>query len=102
EVSLEVYAGEYWVFFEGWHERFLKLDEAIQWFLLGLSDQCRLVEVRRGNFPYRWILEVKSQYHWEKVGETHLIFFPFWKGKNVRYLQNHWIRTGSAEEGIQM
>jgi hypothetical protein len=90
-VTLEVAPGKYTVSFNGWHENFADLSEALDCFALGLSDECRLKEYRRGNSAYRWILESKQNGQWVADSETGLFIFPFWKRGGVVYLQNNFI-----------
>jgi hypothetical protein len=54
-VTLVVNHGNvYTISFEGWHEGFEGEEEALNVFALGLSDECRLKEYRRGSFAYKW------------------------------------------------
>ncbi len=89
---------EYWVWFEGWHEVFSDPEEAIRCFMFGLSEDCRLVEERRGTSPYRWTVQKKEGNDWATISVTGLLVFPFWKRKSVRYLHNHWIKLRKGEE----
>lgn len=85
------------VSFEGWHEEFSDPDEALNLFAFGLSDECRLREYRRGNFAYRWTLEMLSNGQWEEQSTTALVLFPFWMKLKTRYLQNRLITRKSEE-----
>ena len=78
----------YTVSFEGWHEDFEDAEEAMNVFALGLSDECRLREYRRGRFPYKWTLESWEDGEWVEQSTTGLFLFPFWMKSQVRYLQN--------------
>ena len=78
----------YTVSFEGWHEEFEDAEEAMNVFALGLSDECRLREYRRGRFPYKWTVEFWEDGQWMERSTTGLIFFPFWLKSEVRCLQN--------------
>lgn len=78
----------YTVSFEGWHEEFEDAEEAMNVFALGLSDECRLREYRRGGFPYKWTVEFWEDGQWMEQSTTGLFFFPFWLKSEVRYLQN--------------
>lgn len=97
-VSLEIAGTEHIVFFNGWHENFQQPDEALDCFAFGLSNECRLKECRRGSFAYRWSVESKQDGQWVTDSETGLLLFPFWKPKEVHYLQNELIGSsdGSA------
>jgi hypothetical protein len=75
----------------GWHERFEDMDEAIECFLLGLSDRCRLRVTQAGSFEYRWTLERREGDSWLAVSTVGLFWWPFWRRKQARYLQNGWL-----------
>ena len=92
-VRLEIAGTRHTVFFNGWHEVFEQQDEALECFAFGLSDECRLKEYRRGNFAYRWIVESKKDGKWVEDSETGLLLFPFWKPKQIYYLQNNLITS---------
>lgn len=79
----------YTVSFEGWHEEFEDQEEALNVFALGLSDECRLQEHRRGAFAYKWTMEYLEDGKWIEQSTTGLLLFPFWMKESVRYLQNH-------------
>jgi hypothetical protein len=96
EVGLMVLEGEYKVNFEGWHERFEDKDEALNCLAFGLSTECRIKEYRRGGIDYKWTLEYKENEKWIEYGTVSLIFFPFWRKKAIRYLQNTLIKEPSA------
>ena len=87
-VSLIVNPNSYTVSFNGWHEDFQRAEEALNCFAFGLSADCRLKEYRRGDFAYKWTVEAKEKGEWVEDGTTGLFLFPFWKSKEVRYLQN--------------
>ncbi len=91
EVWLSVLGGEYKVNFEGWYEKFGSKEEALNCFGFGLSSECRVKEYRRGGVAYKWTLESKENGSWVADGTVALFFFPFWRKKEVRYLQNRLI-----------
>jgi hypothetical protein len=78
----------YTVFFNGWHEDFEDAEETTNIFGLGLSNECRLRECRRGNMPYKWTVETLEDGHWQPHSTTALLLFPFWRKRQIRYLQN--------------
>ncbi len=98
KVGFEGGPGHYLVFFNGWHEEFTDADEALNCFVFGLSDECRLKEHRRGGFAYRWTVESKLKDEWVADSETGLLLFPFWKRAEVVYLQNNLISDSSSPE----
>ena len=87
-VGLTVSRGSYTVSFDGWHESFRDEEEALTCFGFGLSPDCRLREYRRGTFIYKWVVESKGDGGWVEDSGTGLLLFPFWRKKEVRYLQN--------------
>ena len=92
-VEFVVTRGRYTVSFNGWHENFNDVAEALDCFGFGLSDQCRLKESRRGNVAYRWAVESKENGQWVADSETGLLIFPYWKRLEVVYLQNRLITS---------
>jgi hypothetical protein len=97
EIGLTVVDAEYKVNFEGWYERFDQEAEALDYFVWGLTNACRLKEYRCGGVAYRWTLETKDKSEWKRVGTVSLFFYPFWKEKEIRYRQNNLI-TGQNNE----
>ena len=81
-------ATSYTIFFNGWHEDFEDVEETVNVFGLGLSDECRLKEYRRGNFAYKWTVETLDDGEWLEQSTTSLLIFPFWRKREVHYLQN--------------
>ena len=94
-VELYVVHDRYMVSFNGWHEDFNDAAEAVDCFAFGLSDQCRLKEYRRGNAAYRWAVESKQNGEWVADSETGQLIFPFWKRREVVYLQNRLFTSDS-------
>ena len=85
--------GEYIVAFEGWHARFHDLDESLNCFAFGLSNECRLKIVSRGGKPYRWTVEHYCDGEWIPESETGLLLFQFWRSPRVTYRQNMLIKS---------
>lgn len=90
-VNLMKQASVYTVSFNGWHEDFEDAEETINVFGLGLSDECRLREYRRGDFAYKWTVETLENEQWEEQSTTGLLIFPFWRKSQIYYLQNRWL-----------
>jgi hypothetical protein len=92
-VELLQHSWGYAVYFGEWHEEFKSsdMDEALDCFMLGLSESCRLKVDARGGFPYRWTLEAKHDDRWVAGSEMGLFFFPFWRRRTSMYLQNSFI-----------
>ncbi|MHC4118413.1 MAG: hypothetical protein ACYSWO_13005 [Planctomycetota bacterium] len=91
-VWLDVNKASFTVGFDGWHEEFEDENEALKVFAFGLSDECRLKVVKRGNTDVKWVLESKDGQEWHEDSSTGLIFVPFWKKKTIEYRQNRIIR----------
>lgn len=88
-VSLTIHGGDgYLVSFDAWHEEIESENEALNLFALGLSNECRLKEYRRGKSSYKWTMECLEDGQWEQYSTTSLLLFPFWRRSNVRYRQN--------------
>lgn len=101
-ISLIEGAGEWVVWFDGWHERFTSEDEALNCFMFGLSDRCRLRVHYRGSFPYRWTVEERVGDGWREDSTTGLLIFPFWRRPRIAYRQNAIIpkaEPGAAADG---
>ncbi len=101
-VSLIEQAGEWVVWFDGWHDRFTSEDEALNCFMFGLSDRCRLRVHYRGSFPYRWTVEERVGDSWREDSTTGLLIFPFWRRPRIAYRRNAIIRKtepGGAADG---
>lgn len=89
--------GEFVVSFEGWHERFSDVDEALNCFAFGLSDECRLKVISRGGKSCKWIVEYSEDGRWIADSETGLLIYRFWRSPRVDYRQNDLIRSAVAE-----
>lgn len=97
---IEIFAsgnGSYTVFFSAWHEEFLDEDSALDCFFFGLCEDCRLQVTARGRFDYCWTMQALEDGKWSSYSTTALLFFPFWRPKSVRYLQNRILRPPGSE-----
>ena len=92
EIHIEDLSSSYFVSFEGFHLEFEDIEEAMNFIAFGLSEDCRLQVVSRGNFPYKWAIEYKENGRWVMEEVTALIFFPYWRKKTIAYKQNHLIK----------
>ena len=79
--------------FEGWHEEFSNADTALECFVFGLSTACRLRVFRRGGMDYKWQVLHHVDGRWIADSETGLLWFPFWRKREERELQNELIKT---------
>lgn len=80
--------GSYTVGFEGWHEEFEQIEEALNCFAWGLSSSCRLKVVTRGDTTHKWVAQSLENGQWVNSSTTGLIFFPFWRKAKISYKQN--------------
>lgn len=87
-VAFLVADGEYIVSFSGWHEHFSDAHEALNCFVFGLSEDCRLQIHKRGSVEHRWTVESRSNGAWVEDSTTGLLFFPFWRRLRVEHRQN--------------
>ena len=87
----------YVVSFGPWHEHFSQsdADSALECFAFGLSENSRLRVHSRGGVDYRWTLEALEDGSWRTYSTTCLLLFPYWRRRNVRYLQNMGGRHGA-------
>ncbi|MEO1159327.1 MAG: hypothetical protein AAFW74_02580, partial [Pseudomonadota bacterium] len=77
------------VYFDGWHDHFDTMEEALQCAGFGLSGKSRIKVDRRGSSPYQWTLEYRDGDEWAFESSTSLIFYPYWRTRNETYLQNN-------------
>ena len=87
-VFLEARKGTFTVAFDGWHEHFEAESSALNCFAFGLIGKCRLKVCRSGKVEYRWTLEYPTNDGWQEDSTTGLIFFPFWRKRQIFYRQN--------------
>jgi hypothetical protein len=88
-VSLYDCGNETIVSYGGWHQHFQDVEEAQNCFAFGLSTRCRLAVHHRGGFEYKWTIQTKDKNGaWNNCDASALLFFPFWRKKSVKYLQN--------------
>jgi hypothetical protein len=87
---------KYTVGFDGWHEHFDSLEEALDCFAFGLGGDCRLKVAFRRSFPYRWTLEVKENGGWREESTVGLLLFPFWRRSRTIYRMNRPVTGASA------
>lgn len=87
-VWLAEFDGSFIVGYNGWYTTFSKEEEALRCFLFGLCERCRLKVYSRGSREYRWVMESFEDGGWKEYGTTAIIFFPFWRKRKIKYLQN--------------
>jgi hypothetical protein len=76
----------------GTHDHVTEETDLFEIVTFALSDSARLREIWRGTFWQRGILETRTPHGWERVTETGLLFFPFWRSKQTAIRQNYVIR----------
>ena len=94
EVGLRECDGGFTVHFDAWHEEIVLEEAALELFAMGLSTSVRLKVTSRGTFDHCWTVERRDGDEWRPGSTTGLIFFPFWRSKKVRYLQNTVTESG--------
>jgi len=88
----------YTVGYDGWHDEFDDEEDALAAFAFGLSDDCRLKVIRRGDSDCAWIVEGKDDDgRWSGDSTTGLLITPFWRKKSIIYRQNRLI-TNSEQD----
>ncbi len=87
-VSIQSYADDFQVSFDGWHEHFQNANAALNCFAFGLSDECRLKVTLRGNMECAWTVQSQEEGTWTDDSATGLILIPFWHTKRIKFRQN--------------
>jgi len=89
---------EYTVGFEGWHQHFDKseVEDALNCFALGLSNECRLKVTSRRGKDYKWVMEALEDGEWVSYSTTALFDFAFWRKAEVKYYSNNILRENHA------
>lgn len=86
-------SGKYIVSFDGWHENFSSVEEALNCFAFGLSEECRLKVQLVGRFEHKWTVESKSETGWHEDSTTGLFILPFWQKPSTIYRQNRLVKN---------
>jgi hypothetical protein len=81
------------VTFDGQHDHFDEDEAAFQYVIGGLTGAYRLKVYARGNFVYTWIVEARHGDSWIEKSRTVIPIFPFWRKRQILYLQNDIERT---------
>ena len=89
DLSIFAYRDVFQVSFDGWHEQFDAVDDALNCFAFGLSEECRLRVVSRGQMDCSWTLQSRENGNWVDDTTTGLMLIPFWRRAQVRYCQNN-------------
>jgi len=83
--------GIYTVGYDGWHEEFDDEAEAFSAVLFGLTSECRLKVIKRGETECSWQVESLVDSAWIEESLTGMLFIPFWRRKVIEYRQNNQI-----------
>jgi hypothetical protein len=83
------------VSFDGWHEEFTLVREALDCFAFGLSPSCRLAVVRRGTTETKWVVESLQDGQWTPSAETVALLQPFWRSAHIVYRRNRLLEGGT-------
>lgn len=96
-VGLSENDGSYTVAFDGWHEEFTDLEDALATFAFGMSEDCRLKVVMRGSTACSWTVEGLEDGDWEGDSTTGLVLVPFWRKRHTVYRRNHHFPSGETQ-----
>jgi len=77
------------VSYDKWHDNFTNQDNAISYFILGLTNKCRLKVTQRKLIVYKWTVELYQDGKWLKDKSICKINLKFWILPKVKYLQNN-------------
>lgn len=93
QVKIEqIWENHFTVSFDGWHEEFFNHEKAVECFLLGLSNRCRLKTQEKGGARFQWTLEYLDGEEWREKSSTRRYIHQFWKPAVTTYLQNDLLR----------
>jgi hypothetical protein len=96
EVTIEqIWEDHFTVSFDGWHEEFFDYRKAVDCFLMGLSDRCRLKTQEKGGSRFQWTVEHLDGEEWRELSSTQRFLHQFWKPSVTSYLQNALLRNSS-------
>jgi hypothetical protein len=85
----QIWEGHYAVSFGGWQKDFSSLEEAMECFLHGLSNHCRLKVESKGNKPVKWTLEDLENLDWKEISSRGSWSPLNFKPPVISYLQNN-------------
>ncbi len=90
EVRFEISDDDFLVEFDAWHDHFDDQEEALDWFVLGLSEDCRLKITDKGGRPYRWTVEtLLPDGQFAKASIMGAFPLAFWHRSTIEIRQNH-------------
>jgi hypothetical protein len=100
EVQLIISADDVAVHYDGWHREFKTIEEALPWFFNGLTVFYRLKVSARGDYKYKWELEIQKDDRWTKSWVIALFVYPFWRRNRTFYLQNCYFESEASVSEI--
>lgn len=100
-VAIHAQDGIITVSFDGWHEQFDSIEDAMRCFRFGLGTSCRLCIEYRGALPTRWTVEYQKDGSWIADSQTGLLLFPFWRRPRLEYRQNSLVPSSDAAPPVQ-
>jgi len=92
-VSFVITDKKYYVYYDVWNVEFKNINDAIDCFAFGLTNQCRLKVKSRGSKDYKWVLEYNDKGDWKEYSYTSVINLNLFGQKNTRYLTNDIIKN---------
>jgi hypothetical protein len=93
DITLYDDSGILTVAFGNWHCEFDTEEEALNIIAFGLSDECRLRELKKGKTIYKWVVESFVNGNWVHSYTTGLIFYPYWKSTTEIVYRNYVISS---------
>ena len=89
EVVIEqIWENHFSVSCDRWHEDFYNLEEALDCFLLGLSNRCRIKVQSKEGVPFRWTVEYLDDTTWHERSTNSVWTYRFLSSATTSYLQN--------------
>jgi hypothetical protein len=84
------------VHYDGWREAFSCEMRAVDCFVFGLSDRCRLKVFRRGSEAYRWTVQYFADGQWLEGSTLGTCAAELWQERSVEYKQNAVLKHAGA------
>jgi len=89
EVAIEeVWENHFSVSYGRWQQDFYNAEEAADYFLLGLSNRCRLKVQSKDGVPFRWTVEYLDDANWRERSTKSGWSYRFFASATTAYLQN--------------
>ena len=88
-IELLIHSGQYQIYFDRWSTKIKKKQDVINMVLFGLSAACRVRVVKWGSKTFEWGVESLKNGKWNNINTKRKLLKPFWKAKEILYLQNN-------------